>query len=88
MSEMKNLFLIAVALTLSFSVQSVTLAQIFEDVLSEPESVQQVADIALLGDRNVVIELLDGENIVHKFSLAGPTYRLQAEQGLFSKSMT
>ena len=78
---MKNLFLITVALTLSFSVQSVTLAQIFEDVLSEPESVQQVADIALLGDSNVVIELLDGEEIVHKFSLAGPDVQVASGAG-------
>lgn len=78
---MKNLSLITVAITLSFSVQSVTLAQIFEDVLSEPESVQQVADIALLGDSNVVIELLDGEEIVHKFSLAGPDVQVASGAG-------
>ena len=82
---MKNLSLITVAITLSFSVQSVTLAQIFEDVLSEPESVQQVADIALLGDSNVVIELLDGEEIVHKFSLAGPDVQVASGAGFIFK---
>ncbi|MDE2644503.1 MAG: hypothetical protein OXI05_01505 [Bacteroidota bacterium] len=69
----------------SFSVQSVTLAQIFGDVLSEPESVQQVADIALLGDSNVVIELLDGEEIVHKFSLAGPDVQVASGAGFIFK---
>ncbi|MXW32269.1 MAG: hypothetical protein F4100_04770 [Rhodothermaceae bacterium] len=82
---MKNLSLITVAITLSFSVQSVTLAQIFEDVLFEPESVQQVADIALLGDSNVVIELLDGEEIVHKFSLAGPDVQVASGAGFIFK---
>ena len=78
---MKNLFLIAMAFTLSVLAPPATLAQIFEDVLSEPESVQQVADIALLGDSNVVIELLDGEEIVHKFSLAGPDVQVASGAG-------
>lgn len=78
---MKNLFLITIALTLSVLVPPVTLAQIFEDVLSEPENVQQVADIAVMGDSNVVVELLDGEEIVYKVSLAGPDVQIASGAG-------
>lgn len=82
---MKNLFLITIALTLSVLVPPATLAQIFEDILSEPEGVQQIADIAVMGDSNVVVELLDGEEIVHKFSLAGPDVQIASGAGFIFK---
>lgn len=61
--------------------QSVTLAQIFKDVVSEPESLQQIADIAVTGDSSVVAELLDGQEIVYKFSLAGPDVQVASGAG-------
>ncbi len=78
---MKKSFLLTTALTLSFLVQPVTLAQIFEDVLSEPEDVQQIADIAVMGDSSVVVELLDGQEIVYKFFLAGPDVQVASGAG-------
>ena len=65
--------------------QSVTLAQIFKDVVSEPESLQQIADIAVTGDSSVVVELLDGQEIVYKFSLAGPDVQVASGAGFVFK---